>query len=390
MVFRILSTITRRVVRAVAGLIVITHIALAIGAIPVSATTATPANNTIPTITPNPLHTATRTPTVTPTRELSPAEIEANENNLYAENLLKALNAMREKYDRPALVVDPALQAVAEMQALHFAQINKLTERGPDNVPLKTLAKENDYAGGAAFSVRQSSAMVWRSTPVTYILDHIWFATVSERAKILSSDYLHVGVSTTVVNNRRFVALITGKLANGALVYTPIPTIDGSTPVPFESLIESDFDPAENPVITATMASDGSVAHDVKKGQTLSDIAVAYEIGWNALALLNNLDLESPVIYEGDTILIRPRFTATLTPTITKTPIPSTRTPRPTFTASVTNPSNSTSFAPQRTKPGGYIRKLYRDFPDYERLIGWVLVGVSLFGLALSLLLRKK
>ena len=346
----------------------------------------------IPSITANPAHTATRVPSVTPTRELTAAELEIRENEAYVEKLLNEINLLREKYDRPALIPDPALEQVAKDQAAWFARSNRLSERTKDNRTLKTLAQEYKYAGGASFAVRQNSAMVWKTTPTDYVIDKIWFSSVGERAKLLSADYLHAGIATVVINNRRFIALVTGKLANGALTYTPLPTIDNATPVPIEDLGDWALPPAENPVITSTPASDGSIAHIVLKGQTLSEIAYAYESGWNGIALLNNLDLENPLIYEGDLILIRPRFTDTVTPTVTGTPIPPTRTPRPTYTLAPGDKSRNKNELHGGTPvppPGGFVNSLYGRLDRFKVPIAWALIIASALGLTLAFVCRK-
>lgn len=328
-------------------------------------------------------------PTATQTRELSAEEREFRENETYVETLLTEINRLRAEYDRPELILDAALQKVAAAQVSVFAKLNRLSERSRDNRSLKSIAQEYQYAGGATFSLHQNSAMVWRTTPPEYIIEEIWFSTVGERAKLLSADYLHAGIATIVINNRRFVALITGKLANGSLTYTPLPTIENATPPPDVAPWTGTERPSENPVVTSTPAADGSVAHVVLKDQTLSEIAAAYDIGWNGLALLNSLDLENPVIYEGDTILIRPRFTDTVTPTITKTPIPPTRTPRPTYTAEATEAAANPGPAENRHEPGGYINDFFMKIEAFKPALAWGLIGLSVLGLIMTFTLRK-
>ena len=345
--------------------------------------TPTARETTSASITPSP------DPTATQTRELSAEEREFRENETYVETLLTEINRLRAEYDRPELILDAALQKVAAAQVSVFAKLNRLSERSRDNRSLKSIAQEYQYAGGAAFSLHQNSAMVWRTTPPEYIIEEIWFSTVGERAKLLSADYLHAGIATIVINNRRFVALITGKLANGSLTYTPLPTIENATPPPDVAPWTETERPSENPVVTSTPAADGSVAHVVLKDQTLSEIAAAYDIGWNGLALLNSLDLENPVIYEGDTILIRPRFTDTVTPTITKTPIPPTRTPRPTYTAEATEAAANPGPAENRHEPGGYINDFFMKIEAFKPALAWGLIGLSVLGLIMTFILRK-
>ncbi len=345
--------------------------------------TPTARETTSASITPSP------DPTATQTRELSAEEREFRENETYVETLLTEINRLRAEYDRPELILDAALQKVAAAQVSVFAKLNRLSERSRDNRSLKSIAQEYQYAGGAAFSLHQNSALGWRTTPPEYIIEEIWFSTVGERAKLLSADYLHAGIATIVINNRRFVALITGKLANGSLTYTPLPTIENATPPPDVAPWTETERPSENPVVTSTPAADGSVAHVVLKDQTLSEIAAAYDIGWNGLALLNSLDLENPVIYEGDTILIRPRFTDTVTPTITKTPIPPTRTPRPTYTAEATEAAANPGPAENRHEPGGYINDFFMKIEAFKPALAWGLIGLSVLGLIMTFILRK-
>lgn len=356
---------------------------------PVTAPTQATPQSPTPTVTATPKRTAIPA-TTTPTRQLSADELDQRENLAYAELLFDEINRIRAKFDRDPLVLDPALVSVATDQVAFFARKNQLSERTEDNRPLRSLAQKYQYAGGASFSVRQQSAMVWRTTPVDYVVEEIWFATVSERAKLLSADFLHAGIATIIVNNRRFIALVTGKLDSGALTYTPLPTIDNATPIPPDDpSYESEVLSAEKIIVTSTPAADGSVAHVVEKGQTLSEIAYAYNFGWNGIALLNNLDLENPVIYEGDTLLIRPRFTDTITPTITNTPVPPTRTPRPTFTADSGLLSWKLTGTPV-PEPGGYVDAFFKKTNGYQKPFSMLLIGVSAVGLLLSLFLRKK
>ena len=147
---------------------------------------------TTPTPTARETASASTTPSLAPsptqTRELSAEEREFRENEAYVEALLTEINRLRAEYDRPELIPDAALEKVAAAQVSVFARLNRLSERSKDNRSLKSVAQEYQYAGGAAFSLHQNSAMVWRTTPPEYIIEKIWFSTVGERAKLLSAD----------------------------------------------------------------------------------------------------------------------------------------------------------------------------------------------------------
>ncbi len=101
----------------------------------------------------------------------------------------------------------------------------------------------------------------------------------------------------------------------------------------------------EPKVVTLTAMPDGSIVHQVAKGVTLWDLAIAYGLRVDELVTFNRLSPSNPVIYEGQNVIIQPSFTPTKTATITNTPPPPTRTPRPTLSP---RPTQSTR-TPQPT-----------------------------------------
>jgi LysM repeat protein len=93
------------------------------------------------------------------------------------------------------------------------------------------------------------------------------------------------------------------------------------------------------PVQVATPMSDGAVIHTVEPGQTLWEIAVAYQIGLQTLYQQNNL-VEGAIIRPGDKLVIHPAGSVTPNRTqdsiATESPVPtsrSTHTPRASPTA---------------------------------------------------------
>jgi LysM repeat protein len=90
---------------------------------------------------------------------------------------------------------------------------------------------------------------------------------------------------------------------------------------------------APNLPATVTPQDDGSILHIVREGETLINIALAYNIPLKDLLEMNNLDTKS-VIYPGEKLIIRKANTPTPTAAITDTPTPRPATPthRPTRT----------------------------------------------------------
>lgn len=96
------------------------------------------------------------------------------------------------------------------------------------------------------------------------------------------------------------------------------------------------------PLLPATVApqADGSITHIVLEGETLINIALAYNIPLVDLLKLNNLTSQS-VIFPGEKLIIRKAHTPTPTAAITNTltPHPATPTRRPTHTPTLRPPT---------------------------------------------------
>ena len=84
--------------------------------------------------------------------------------------------------------------------------------------------------------------------------------------------------------------------------------------------------PVIQPVVTATPNPDGSVIHKVESGQSLWSIAIAYGVTIAQILEWNGLGQDA-VLLVGETLVVRPSSTPTISPTPSLTPIPPTRTP---------------------------------------------------------------
>jgi LysM repeat protein len=88
---------------------------------------------------------------------------------------------------------------------------------------------------------------------------------------------------------------------------------------------EPTFDTSIHAVVTSTPQSDGGIYHIVEPGQALWSIAIAYNTTIEKLKKLNGLTDNN--IWAGKKLLIMQAPTSTVSPTVTLTPIPPTRTP---------------------------------------------------------------
>lgn len=156
------------------------------------------------------------------------------------------------------------------------------------------------------------------------------------------------------------------------------PSSPAATPIPV------------TPVQTATPNAQGEVVHIVQQGQTLWDIATAYQVTLRQLYALNGLS-EGAVIHPGDRLIIR-LANATTTPTVTlstqppqTTPSPSTPSSTPTrrSTATVALPSASPSIIPSEAQSTPFPTST--DPPPTDPF--WLAIaGLGAIGLALVIL----
>jgi LysM repeat protein len=141
-------------------------------------------------------------------------------------------------------------------------------------------------------------------------------------------------------------------------------------------------------MLTSTPNADGSIAHVVKYGETLYDIAEAYGITLNDLISMNRLDPQNPAIFERQVLIIRVAFTETPFMTATFTPRPPTRTPLPTRTPRPTR--TETVFhtpLPTRTDTPEPLIKVpsLEDLGPARKVMAYTFIGIGAVGLVLLL-----
>ncbi len=138
------------------------------------------------------------------------------------------------------------------------------------------------------------------------------------------------------------------------------------------------------PVATSTPNKDGSIAHVIKYGETLIDIAEAYGVPLADLISMNKLDPNNPAYFEGQVLLIRVAFTATPFMTTTFTPRPPTRTPLPTRTPRPTRTATQElSPTPTRTATREPLVRIptVEEIGPARPILAYAAFGISLIAL---------
>lgn len=285
--------------------------------------------------------------------------------------------------------IDACLTAAAQRQAEYMAELGKLTDSGPAGETIYDRAIDAGYGGDRRFEVREARAKVWVDTDADYLINSIWKKeTLSVRALMMEGAQ-HIGIGIAdAPDKHRYIVVMIGAIADGDPAYDAVPTYDFRTPKP-----ENSATPTPAPLITSTMNPDGGIYHEVKAGETFSEIAMAYGLDWYTLSVLNHIKLVDGtpvVVYEGDTLVIQPTFTVTPTPTATKTPLPPTHTPRPTFTGIPATPTAQSSgqLPPPDITP--LLQRFVTWFAGYRAAAAYALIGCSVLGLVCVLFRGKR
>jgi LysM repeat protein len=257
-------------------------------------------------------------------------------------DLIAMVNDLRRNRGLPAMEIDSALMAAAQMQSDYLGSQYgtsfpswDMGHVGAGGTYAINRAAASGYYVGPGWNVLENWAGGNNSTALSEIVYSYWNDD-AHMGNMLHPDVVHVGAGVTegdgyVYYIIDFVVQYGSGGSSGGGVASTVPT--------------TAVTPKVAPITVASPGEDGSIVHEVKIGQALWSIAVAYEVTVDQLLALNNLS-ENVVIYEGQNLLVRFAYTPTPSPTATQTPRPPTRTPIPAQTAQNVNaqtPENDTN-----------------------------------------------
>lgn len=260
-------------------------------------------------------------------------------------DLLTAVNALRTNNGLTPYEVDSSLMASAQQHAEYMAEIGEITHTREDGSTPSTLGFIENIAGGMNLTVDVVIYSMWTD------VDH-WNTMVG-------INYGVAGAGAAEKDGVVYYVLQVKRIETG-LAAQPTPDLNVTA------------DPnLVSPVFTVTPQIDGSVIHEVLDGQSLWSIALAYGVTIADIIQWNNL-APTPVIFPGERLIVQPSPTPTMTPTITNTPLPSTRTPTATVTPTVPTNTPTITLTPTITpKPPFSINSIE---PSQRKTLG---IGVS-------------
>ncbi len=239
-----------------------------------------------------------------------------------ATDLITGVNNLRANNSLAALEIDNDLMAIAQSHAEYMAAVGQITHARADGSTPKTLGFLENIAGGANLNVQ-------------VVLYSLWTGP-DQWNTMVGFPFGKVGAGVAEKNGNVYYVLVVKQTQTGMAAQ---PTVNYQ--ITADPNLISD-------VMTATPQLDGSIIHEVKDGQSLWAIAIAYNVTINEIIQWNNL-LPTPVIKVGERLIVQLAPTPTLSPTITNTPIPATRTIKPSITPITPKPTITITPTPSAT-----------------------------------------
>jgi LysM repeat protein len=247
--------------------------------------------------------------------------------------LINAVNALRASHGLPAYSISSILMYTAQSHADYMAAIGDVTHTGAggSSVTDRLLAAGYPLAGDLSLGgFRSENITGGAESKTAQEAINGWTGDAPHLTTMVSPNLMEIGAGVAVANGRVYYVI------DCALPTTNVASA-GSTQIPGEASAVLPGEDAIPIVVLSTPNAAGEVVHEVLPGQTLWQIAIAYNVKIVDIRDLNGLLGDS--IYPGDTLLIsidQPAateilkatpiedLTATFTPSVTTTSIPPT------------------------------------------------------------------
>jgi uncharacterized protein YkwD len=245
-------------------------------------------------------------------------------------DLINAVNALRASYGLAPYSINSILMYTAQAQADFLAATGSMTHSGPGGIGVtdRLLAAGYPLAGDLSLGGFRSENITGgdESKSAQAAIDG-WTGDAPHLNTMISSNLTEIGAGVAVSGGRVYYVIDCARPTDSGAPQAAVGTsVAGGSAVPaVEAVII--------PVTLSTPNADGNVIHEVKSGQTLWQLAIAYEVRIDEIKGFNNLLDNS--IYPGEKLLIRRGVAvSTGSPTETLTqPVTSTSISAPTFAA---------------------------------------------------------
>lgn len=228
------------------------------------------------------------------------------ESNAY--DLIGVVNALRGVYGLPAYSVNSILMMTAQNQADYMAQMETVTHLGLGGSTMSQRLLAAGYPLGGDLSAggfRSENIIQMLQSGTAQEAVNAWMGDAPHQNTMLSSDLTEIGAGVAVMNGRVYYVIDCARPTNSGDVSagTQIPGAEATVPA---------LAAAVYPLELSTPNANGEVIHEVRDGQTLWQIAMAYGVKINDIKGRNNLADDN--IYPGNRLLIKLEPTQTVVP----------------------------------------------------------------------------
>lgn len=235
-------------------------------------------------------------------------------------DLIAAVNSLRAAHGLPPYKVSSILMGTAQGQADYMASTGTITHTGAGgaSVTQRLLAAGYPLAGDLSLGGFRSENIVGSPGMTPEQAVAAWTGDAPHLNTMLSADLEEIGAGVAQADGINYYVIDCARpLGAGEIAaYTP-----GA---------EAQFSGGQDIIVPVAMSTpdvQGNLYHQVKSGQTLWSIAIAYGVKINDIRQLNHLDPTSTVIQLGAKLLIKRVGTATPASTSTASRLPETATP---------------------------------------------------------------
>ena len=228
-------------------------------------------------------------------------------------DLINAVNALRASYGLPPYSINSILMYTAQAQAEFMAATGNVTHYGPGGVGVtdRLLAEGYPLAGDLSLGGFRSENITGGNESMTaQTAVNQWTGDAPHLNTMISPNLTEIGAGVAVSNGRVYYVIDCALPTSSGAPQT----VGSGTAVPSGGAVIPS-------VIVSTPNENGEVLHEVQAGQTLWQIAIAYNVKIDEIKSLNNL--VDNTIYPGDTLLIKKDVVqASATPENTLTAVP--------------------------------------------------------------------
>lgn len=191
----------------------------------------------------------------------------------------KLINAYRAEKGMYQYLYNDTLAAVAQTHTDYQVSINLSTHEGQGGSTSKERVTASGYGNGGYLFVDEMIYSGQSATPQVAV--EWWKNSPIHNAIMLSDKYHEIGVGVRITETRKYYTVNVASIRD---VTSP-----GVGSAPVEVAPEVAAPSAVTPVTVALPEQDGSIFHIVEQGQTLPQIADAYQVSLDTLLVNNNL-----------------------------------------------------------------------------------------------------